>query len=56
MVAAHAWDVQGAMNVGWHGVFVARPGKVFPSYGPQPDITGPDLLAVSNNLISQINS
>jgi 2-haloacid dehalogenase len=51
MVAAHAWDVQGAMNVGWHGVFVARPGKVFPSEGPQPDIIGDDLLAVGNALI-----
>lgn len=54
MVAAHDWDVLGAMNVGWHGAFVARPGKVFLSEGPQPELIGDDLMVVGHALIEQL--
>jgi len=47
MVAAHAWDIVGAMQAGCSGAFVSRPGKVlFPLVAP-PEIEGPDLLAVA---------
>ena len=52
MVAAHAWDVVGAMQAGCAGAFVARPGKVWFPLAPAPDITGPDLRAVADQIIA----
>ena len=52
MVAAHAWDVVGAMQVGWAGAFVARPGKVLYPLAPKPDIVEPDLRAVADRIIA----
>lgn len=54
MVAAHDWDIQGAMYRGWHGAFVARPGKVMNAEGPQPDIIGSDMLEVAAALIDRL--
>lgn len=52
MVAAHAWDILGAMRAGYAGAFVARPGKaLFPLAAP-PDITGPTLLEVAEAIIA----
>jgi 2-haloacid dehalogenase len=46
LVAAHSWDVSGALAAGCKAAFVARPGKVLSPIGPQPDIVGPDISAV----------
>jgi len=47
MIAAHAWDVGGAMRAGCAAAFVSRPGKaLFPLFS-RPDITGRDLNEVS---------
>jgi 2-haloacid dehalogenase len=47
LIAAHAWDVFGAMKAGWQAAFVARNGiSLFP-LGPKPDIIGSDLRAVT---------
>jgi 2-haloacid dehalogenase len=47
LIAAHAWDVFGAMNAGWQAAFVARNGiSLFP-LGPKPDIIGSDMQAVT---------
>ena len=43
LVAAHAWDVSGALAAGARAVFVARPGMVLSPLGPQPDIIGANL-------------
>lgn len=51
MVAAHAWDVGGAMRAGASAAFVARPGKVLDPLLPAPDIVGPDLRQVASQLI-----
>lgn len=51
MVAAHAWDVGGAMRAGGSAAFVARPGKVLDPLMPTPTIVGPDLHQVTNQLI-----
>ena len=52
MVAAHAWDIVGAMQAGCAGAFVARAGKVlFPLVQP-PDIEGPDLMAVARRIVA----
>ena len=47
LVAAHAWDIVGALRVGCSAAFVARPGKVLYPLGPQPDIVGSDFRSVA---------
>jgi 2-haloacid dehalogenase len=53
LVAAHAWDVVGALRAGCAAAFVARPGKVLYPLGPKPDITGPDLRSVAQQIIEK---
>lgn len=50
MVAAHPWDVIGAMRAGCAGAFVSRPGHVWYPLAPPPDIVGPDLVAVAERI------
>lgn len=37
LVAAHGWDVFGAMRAGCRGTFISRPGQAIFPLGPQPD-------------------
>lgn len=53
MVAAHAWDIIGAMRAGCAGAFVARPGKVLNPLVLKPDITGDDLRVVAAEIIKR---
>jgi hypothetical protein len=46
MVAAHDWDVWGAMQAGCEAAYVARTAMPF-VLGRPPDVTGPDLSAVA---------
>lgn len=50
LVAAHAWDIVGALQAGCSAAFVARQGKVLYPLGPQPDITGPDFRSVARQV------
>jgi 2-haloacid dehalogenase len=50
MVAAHGWDIAGALAAGCRGAFVARPGAVLDPHGPQPDVVAPDLARVADAL------
>lgn len=43
MVAAHDWDVAGALNAGWHAILVARPGVVISDKLAVPDRIVPDI-------------
>jgi 2-haloacid dehalogenase len=52
MIAAHAWDVVGAMQAGWAAAFVARPGKVLYPLAPKPDIVEPDIGSVASRIIA----
>ena len=52
LVAAHAWDVSGALAAGCAAAFVRRPGKVPSPLGPQPDIVGDDLLEVAERIVA----
>ncbi len=54
LVAAHAWDVGGAMRAGADAAFVARPGKVLDPLLPAPEIVGPDLEQVADQLIDTL--
>ncbi|MHB8629383.1 MAG: HAD-IA family hydrolase [Aggregatilineales bacterium] len=47
LVAAHAWDVAGALNAGCKAAFVARPGAVLDPLHPTPDVIGADLSEVT---------
>jgi 2-haloacid dehalogenase len=51
LVAAHAWDVTGAMRAGCAAAFVARPGMVLNPLAERPDVVGADLEEVANQII-----
>ena len=53
LVAAHAWDIVGALQAGYAAAFVARPGKVLYPLAPHPDIAEPDLIAVARRIIAR---
>ena len=47
LVAAHGWDISGALAAGCRAAFVARPGALLDVEGPQPEIVGADLGTVA---------
>jgi 2-haloacid dehalogenase len=51
LIAAHAWDVFGALKAGWQTAFVARDGIAPFPLGPKPTINGPDLRAVADAIL-----
>jgi 2-haloacid dehalogenase len=51
LVAAHAWDVSGALAAGCAAAFVRRAGKVPSPLGDQPDIVGDGLDDVADRII-----
>jgi 2-haloacid dehalogenase len=54
LVAAHSWDVSGALAAGAAAAFVARPGMVLSSLGPRPDIVGDDVAEVVDAILAGI--
>jgi 2-haloacid dehalogenase len=52
MVAAHDWDVTGALRAGCAAAFVSRPGQVMNPFGPQPDVKGADLGEVAEQILA----
>jgi 2-haloacid dehalogenase len=52
LVAAHNWDVTGALNAGCQAAFVARPGMVLGELDLRPDIIGSDMGAVVEHILS----
>src|SRR5215471_11621765 len=52
LVAAHSWDISGALSAGCQAAFVARPGMVLSPLGDQPDIIGADLAAVIEQIVA----
>ncbi len=48
LVAAHAWDVAGALRAGCAAAFVARPGMVLNPLFERPDVVGADLREVAD--------
>jgi 2-haloacid dehalogenase len=55
LVAAHAWDVAGALRAGCAAAFVARPGMVLDPLVDRPDVVGADLRQVTDRIL-QIES
>jgi 2-haloacid dehalogenase len=52
LVAAHAWDIAGAMRAGCAAAFVARPGMVLDPLAERPDIVGKDLREIADQIIA----
>lgn len=52
LVAAHGWDIVGAMQAGCAGAFVARPGKTLYPLAPAPDIVGRDVKEVAEKIVA----
>lgn len=52
LVAAHDWDVTGAIRAGALAAFVSRPGMALSDASETPDIIGPDLAAVAEAIIA----
>ena len=52
LVAAHSWDISGAMAAGCKAAFVARPGMVLSPIGRQPDMVGADIAEVVDQILS----
>ena len=50
LVAAHGWDIAGALAAGCRAAFVARPGAALYPHGPRPDIVAPDLTGIADAL------
>ena len=52
LIAAHAWDVAGAVRAGCAAAFVARPGKVLDPLVERPDVVGADLAEVADRILA----
>jgi 2-haloacid dehalogenase len=52
LIAAHAWDIAGALQAGCAAAFVARPGLPFDPLLPRPDIVGRDLRDVAEQIVA----
>jgi 2-haloacid dehalogenase len=50
LVAAHAWDISGALAAGAQAAFIARPGMVLSPIGDQPQIVADDLAGLAERL------
>lgn len=51
LIAAHGWDIAGALWAGWRGAFVARPGAQLYPLAKQPEINQPDMKQVAAELL-----
>jgi 2-haloacid dehalogenase len=52
LIAAHSWDVAGAMSAGCKAAFISRPGMVLNPLFERPDVVAPDLLQVADQIIA----
>jgi len=50
LVAAHGWDVAGALAAGLQAAFIARPGQPLYPLAPAPTYTAADILALAKQL------
>ena len=52
LVAAHGWDVAGAIWAGCRAAFISRPGAQLFPLAPEPEIVEPDLRAAAKRLVA----
>jgi 2-haloacid dehalogenase len=53
MIAAHAWDLLGALSAGYAGALVTRPGNAPLMVGEQPDIIARTLGEVAERIVER---
>ena len=53
LVAAHAWDIAGALRAGCAAAFVQRPGRVLDPLVEPPDVVGRDLTEVAQAILQR---
>lgn len=51
LIAAHNWDITGALEAGCRAAFISRPGMVLSPHGPQPDLVADDLTALADLIL-----
>ncbi len=56
LIAAHAWDIAGAMCAGWQGAFVERTGKIWNPLFESPTFTGGTIADIADQLIAHTAS
>jgi 2-haloacid dehalogenase len=52
LVAAHGWDVAGAIWAGWRAAFISRPGAQLFTLAPVPEIVEPDMRSAAERLLA----
>jgi 2-haloacid dehalogenase len=52
LVAAHAWDIAGALRAGCQAAFVTRPGKVLDPLVEPPELVVADLAELADRLLA----
>jgi 2-haloacid dehalogenase len=52
LVAAHSWDIAGALAAGCRAAFVARPGMPRNPIDPDPDLVGADLGEIADQILA----
>jgi len=52
LVAAHTWDIAGALKAGCSAAFLARPGMVLDPSAARPAIVGADLSEIADQLLA----
>ncbi len=52
LVAAHGWDIAGALWAGWRATFLSRPGAQLYPLAPEPEIVETDLAKAAARLIA----
>ena len=52
MVAAHAWDIMGAVSAGLRTVFINQEEAAYLAVYPQPEIVAIDLIDAANQIVS----
>jgi 2-haloacid dehalogenase len=51
LIAAHGWDISGALAAGTTAAFVARPGAMLSPIGARPAVVVPDIAALAEVLL-----
>ncbi|MFD3001872.1 haloacid dehalogenase type II [Pontibacter toksunensis] len=52
MVAAHGWDMTGALRAGARAAFISRPGQVLYPLAPTPELSAPTLSVLADTLVA----
>jgi 2-haloacid dehalogenase len=53
LIAAHTWDIAGALKAGCSAAFLARPGMVLDPSATRPAIIGADLSEIADQLLAR---